>query len=540
MKRLSPALLLFFFLAACDLLAAREFLATGHHGAVSTGHELASRAALEMLARGGNAVDAAVAAGFMLSVVDPSNSGIGGDGFAVLKLPGGKYESWDASSRKPAAGLNGISTIGMPAEPALLLGMLRRYGSKSPAEVLAPAISASHDGFPVSAYLERRIEEKLRLFRDPQAQKTFAPEGRPLRAGEILRQPALAVTLERLASHGASDLYSGALSRLLLSDLSSRGSLYTIHDISSFEPRVSQPVSITVGSYTLIGPPPPCSSIAVMSGVRTIFEAERQSGSRLAPGDRLLLLERLLSRMTGSLADSVGSPGRFLRAPSRTPLPRPVEDDVPSSTTANEAPGETTHLVVWDSHGMIVSMTLTLGTHFGTGEYSPLGFFYNNELANFGKSYFTYPAGYPRNAGPISTKSPLIVLRGSKPVLAIGGAGAGRIVSNLVLILDALLHGEKNLQEAVMSPRYHISDRRRLLVEWSPAPLEPSIASAFPSYAIKPAGSDFFGLVSAVGVASSGFIAVGDYRRDGSAGAIDAIPSDITSPEGRNDIDIEQ
>lgn len=533
MKCRSLALLLLCTLPICNLATAREFLATGRHGAVSTGHELATRAALDMLARGGNAVDAAVAAGFMLAVVDPSNSGLGGDGFAVLKLPGGKYESWDASSRPPAAGLSGTSTIGIPAEPALLLGLLGTYGTKSPAEVLAPVISASRDGFPVSAYLERRIEEKLRQFRDAAALRTFAPEGRPLRAGEILRQPMLAVTLERLASHGASDLYSGALSKVLAADLAARGSYYNINDIIHFEPRIDKPVSISVGAYTLIGPPPPCSSIVVMSAIRMIFESEMASGSRLAPGDRLVLLERILSRMTCSLGDAVGSPGRFLRDANEAPRPRPREDDAPSSVISTEGPGETTHLVTWDRHGMIVSMTLTLGTHFGTAEYSPLGFFYNNELANFGKSYFTYPDGYPKDAGPISTKSPLIVLRGRQPILAIGGAGAGRIVSNLVTILDAVLHGEKSIQEAVMAPRYHISDRRSLFVEWSPAPPEPSVASAFPSYIIRPAGSDYFGLVSAVGIASSGFVAVGDYRRDGSAGAIDTMPFDITNQERR-------
>lgn len=527
MKRRSLALILCFFLASCDLLSAREYLAAGHDGAVSTGHELATRAAVDILARGGNAVDAAVAAGFMLAVVDPSNSGIGGDGFAVLKLPGGKFESWDASSRRPAAGVNGTSTIGIPSEPALLLGMLGKYGTRSASEVMAPAISASRDGFPVSAYLERRIEEKIRHFRGTEVLKTFAPEGRPLRAGEIIRQPTLAVTLGRLAAHGASDLYSGALSRTLSQDLAARGSSYSTEDINSCAPRIAQPVSVSVGEFTLVGPPPPCSAIAVMSGIRSIFEAERRTGSRLSLGQRLILLERLLSRMTGSLADSVGSPGRFLRDGDNRPPSRPAEEDSPSPTNLSEAPGETTHLVVWDRHGMIVSMTLTLGTHFGTGDYCPLGFFYNNELANFGTSYFTYPGSYPKDAGPISTKSPLIVLHGSRPVLAIGGAGAGRIVSNLVLIVDAVLHGEKTLHEAVMSPRYHISNRRSLLVEWSPVPPEPSVASAFPSCLIRPPGSDFFGLVSAIGVASTGLVAVGDYRRDGSAGAIQTSPSAI-------------
>lgn len=514
------------FSASAEVVSARDFLSVGRHGAVSTGHELATRAALEMLARGGNAVDAAVAAGFMLAVVEPSNSGIGGDGFAVLKRADGKYEAWDASIRRPAAGL-GRSAIGIPTEPALLLRLLEKHGTMPAADVLAPAISAARDGFPVSSYLERRIDEKIQYFHDAEAIATFAPSGRPLRAGETLKQPLLAETLVRLAANNPAELYSGALSSILIADLSSRKSSYTAHDISSYEPRISRPIAVSVGSYTLIGPPPPCASIAVMTGIREIFEQERASGTRISLDKRLLLLEHLLRTMTNSLANSIRSPRRFLQDAGGVPAPVAPEAGTSQAASAAETSGETTHLVTWDASGMIVSMTLTLGTHFGTCDYSPLGFFYNSELANFGSSYFRYPRAYPNDAGPISTKSPLIILHGSKPIIAIGGAGAGRIISNLVLIIDALLHGEKTLYEAVMAPRFHISNHRLLQIEWSPENQALSSSSSFVPPTVKPAGSDFFGLVSAVGIASSGFIAVGDYRRDGSAGAIRTAPQPL-------------
>jgi len=504
---------------------ARDLISTGRFGAVSTGHERATEAALQMLERGGNAVDAAVAAGFMLAVVDPSNSGLGGDGFALLRIPGAGYEAWDASIRCPADPSSGTSDIGMPTEPALLLHMLEKYGTRSPAEVLAPAITAARSGFPVTSYLERRIDDKIQTLKDVEAVKIFAPTGRPLRTGELLCQPLLADTLMKLSESGASSFSSGPLAANLIDDMKRRGSSYTLDDILSFNVRISSPVAVSIGSYTLIGPPPPCSSVAVMAALRAVFDHERRLGQRLSLDNRLIILDRLFSRITSSLARSIQSPRRFL-LDAAGPLARPfgTTDEPSFAEQAAEPSGETTHLVTWDRNGMIVSMTLTLGTHFGTGDFSPLGFFYNNELANIRHRYFNYPKDYPKDAGPLSTKSPFIILNGTSPVLAIGGAGAGRIVSNLFLILDSILHNEKSLPDAVQSPRIHVEGKKELQVEWSPLKSALSTQDTWKQSCTKPAGADYFGLISAIGAASGTLTAVGDYRRDGAAGALDIPP----------------
>ena len=125
-RQLAPCVLLFAVLTLSASADARDLVSTGRFGAVSTGHEWATEAALKMLERGGNAVDAAVAAGFMLAVVEPSNSGLGGEGFALLRIPGAGYESWDASIRCPADPFAGTSDIGMPTEPSMLLLLLKK------------------------------------------------------------------------------------------------------------------------------------------------------------------------------------------------------------------------------------------------------------------------------------------------------------------------------------------------------------------------------------------------------------------------------
>ncbi|HNW36361.1 MAG TPA: gamma-glutamyltransferase, partial [Candidatus Ozemobacteraceae bacterium] len=331
--------------------------------------------------------------------------------------------------------------------------------------------------------------------------------------------------LLKLSEAGTSPFASGPLAAQLTDDLKRRGSRYTLNDIISFNVRISSPIAVSIGSFTLIGPPPPCSSVAVMAALRAVFDHERRLGQRLSLDNRLIILDRLFSRITSSLAQSIRVPRRFL-SDAAGPLSRPfgTTEEMPFTEQADEPPGETTHLVTWDRNGMIVSMTLTLGTHFGTGDYSPLGFFYNNELANIRHRYFTYPKDYPQDAGPVSTKSPFIILNGSRPILAIGGAGAGRIVSNLFLIIDSVLHHEKSLPEAVQAPRFHVQGKRVLLVEWSPQ--KPPLSSRGPWHrpGTKPAGADYFGLVSAVGAASGTLTAVGDYRRDGAAGALDIAP----------------
>ncbi|HEY9069013.1 MAG TPA: gamma-glutamyltransferase, partial [Candidatus Ozemobacteraceae bacterium] len=131
-------LILVLFVILPHAATAREFVSAGGTDAVSTGHERATEAALVMFKRGGNAVDAAVAAAFLLAVVEPSNSGLGGDGFAILRLPGRGFEAWDASIRLPPCAATGPSSIGMPTEPAFLLELHGRHGTLPRAEVLAP------------------------------------------------------------------------------------------------------------------------------------------------------------------------------------------------------------------------------------------------------------------------------------------------------------------------------------------------------------------------------------------------------------------
>jgi len=497
----------------------RCFITQGNAGAVSCGHPLAAAAALQILRAGGNAVDAAIAAGFMLGVVDFSNSGIGGDGFALVYLPDGRVEAWDASVKRPrqAGSRKIVNHIGLPTVPELLLRLRRQYGSQPLVTLVKSAVSAAADGFKISAYLEKTIEKTLPKIKDPAAIRFLAPHGYPLRAGQILRQPLLAKTLTEIAKDNGRSFYRGDTAKSLITNMQKHGSEYRISDLALFRTRQVKPVRRDWQDYSLYGNPPPACSIA------SIKLAEDLLNSRIdlheqRPEDILATARtgrRILQARYENMADCLADPYRFIEFADNIVVNRSgdvVED------------GNTTHLCVADKNGMLVSMTLTLGSHFGTGEFSPAGFFYNNGLRNFTDVVSGYPGDYPAYAGPISTKSPVIVTRNGRPVLAIGGAGSERIVFNTGLALARFLQRPQQTDHLISSPRYFLDHRQKLIVEWQPdTSLVKTLEQWFPEVTVKPGCDDYFGLLSAIIVESSQFKALADPRRDGSCAACDLI-----------------
>jgi len=193
--------------------------------------------------------------------------------------------------------------------------------------------------------------------------------------------------------------------------------------------------------------------------------------------------------------------------------------------TGDEQPENTTHLVVWDRRGMIVSMTLTLGSHFGTGDFCPLGFFYNNELRLF-RFASAAPADPEADEGPITTKCPILVLRDDRPILALGGAGNTRIIANVAYVLWSVLVGNLALPQAVAAPRLSLATNGNVGLEWHIG-VETDLAALASdgiTCKIREPGEDTFGLISAIQASGTGLLAVGDYRRDGSAGAVRRDP----------------
>jgi len=497
----------------------RCFVATGNAGAVSCGHPLAAAAALQTLREGGNAVDAAITAGFMMGVVDFSNSGLGGDGFALVYRPDGLVEAWDASVKRPrfAGSSKIVNHIGLPTVPELLLRLRRRYGSRPLVGLMQPAVSAAANGFKISAYLEKTIEKTLPNIDDPAAISFLAPHGYPLRAGQILKQPLLARTLAEIARDDGRSFYRGDSAKALIADMQKHGSEYRISDLALFKTRQVKPIRRDWQDYSLFGNPPPACSIA------SIKLAEDLLSSRIdlheqRPEDILATARAgrsILQARYENMADCLTDPYRFIE----------FADNVVVNQSGDVVKnGNTTHLCVADRDGMMVSMTLTLGSHFGTGEFSPGGFFYNNGLRNFTDVVSGYPDNYPADAGPISTKSPVIVTRNGQPALAIGGAGSERIVFNTGLALARYLRRPQQTDHLLSAPRYFLDHRQKLVVEWQPdTSFIKTLEQWFPETTVKPGCDDYFGLLSAIIVEGGQFKALADPRRDGSCAAYDQV-----------------
>ncbi|HNV72842.1 MAG TPA: gamma-glutamyltransferase, partial [Candidatus Ozemobacteraceae bacterium] len=372
-----------------------------------------------------------------------------------------------ASSPPPRRDPTYDHRIGFPAETALLLRLHQDHGTLALPQIMAPAIRAAQTGFIVTGYLETQIAKGLKKFSDPEARALFAPNGRPIRAGERLRQTALARTLMRIAADHGESFYRGDDAHIMVRDLQARGAKFVTDDFASFRPRPMVPLTLEVGAYRLIGTPPPSSAIVALALIREWFRRRWNLDDPADAIDHLRVVRALINLKHSRLASCWQKPLRFLEladdAVRQTTMQ--LDDENALSTSEDEPPEHTTHLVVWDKTGMIVTMTLTLGTHWGTKDFCPLGFFYNSEGLLFRHAGHTFPADYPTTVGPISAKSPVLVLKDRKPLMAIGGAGSNRIVANVGTIAGAVLFGGHRLEEALHAPR-RMPDPQKLYLEW--------------------------------------------------------------------------
>lgn len=491
----------------------RQFNAEGSFGAVSTGHPLATEAAVKFLRSGGNAVDAAVAAAFMLGVVDFSNSGIGGDGYALIRIPSGQIMAWDGSVKLPlqSSGKPGSHPLGLPAIPEMLLKILRIYGSRDQAEIMEPAISACLNGFRISAYMEKVVEKSLLKITDPAAIKFLAPEGFPLRAGQNFQQPQLAETLAEMAADGGRSFYRGKTAARIVADMQKHGSDYTAADLAAYRSSPARPFRFPFRNFTIYGNPPPASSIATIRLINELLDSGIDLNN-LQPAQIVNVArigKNLLDIKYRGIAECINNPQRFML------ISKPVE-----SENAHEDISNTTHLCVWDHNGMIVSMTLTLGSHFGTGQFSPAGFFYNNGLRNYSSEVGGYQADYPRLAGPVSAKSPLIILKNNLPFIAIGGAGSNRIIFNTALAAARAIQSQNAFKELNRRPRFFMDYKNKLHIEWYPGVHLNDYQSIHQNTELRIGCDDYFGLVSSIIASDSELLAIADHRRDGSCAAI--------------------
>lgn len=498
-------------------------------GAVVSAHPLATRAGLKILEDGGNAADAAVATALVLAVVYPQAGNLGGGGFAVWVPREGEPNTLDFRELAPAGFIpelyqdaagevvpeRSLATplaVGVPGTPAGLYELYRRYGSKAQgltfADLCEPAISLAREGFQVDAWLARDLRSsgaRARLEADPGARELFYPGGAPLAEGQVLKQPRLAATLERLARGGSKAFYGGPIAEAIVQSLRAadeRAGIVagshsmTLEDLASYKVEQRKPLVGRFRGYEVISMGPPSSGGLVLLQVLAVLngfplDAERAAAlSAFELGDdpsntvcgvsprRVHWWIEALRMAFADRAMHLGDPDKHA-VPVRSLLSagwvarRRVS--IGEHARPNVAPwapdpppesDQTTHLSVLDGEGNAVSLTTTLNTSFGSGILvAEAGFLLNNELDDF-----SIQAGTPNLYGlvggeanqlaprkrPLSSMTPTVVRRSNGAVsLVIGSPGGPKIITAVLQVVLRVLVLEQDLESAIRAPRMH-------------------------------------------------------------------------------------
>ncbi len=476
------------------------------HAMVASVHELASRAGVEIMQAGGNAVDAAVATGFALAVVHPEAGNIGGGGFMLMRTATGEVRFIDFREKAPAAATEnmyldaqgnvvpdlsviGYKAIGVPGSVAGLVYAEKKYGKLTLAQVMAPAIKLAREGFALAYEDVQEIKDDKHLAEFADSRRIFQRNGNFYQPGDVLKQPELARTLDRIAQN-PDDFYHGALARELAAAIQKGGGLVTAADLAAYEVKERTPVRGTYRGYEIIGAPPPSSGGTTLIESLNILEGFdlAKTGNRSA--ETIHLTVEAFRRAFYDRADFMGDPD-FARVPvpqlidkkyaaawrstidplHASPskgLKRPPFADlerVASHPTTVREPENTTHYSVVDAEGNAIAVTTTLNDTFGSRVTAEgLGFLLNDEMDDF-SSKQGVPNSYgliqgPANAigpnkRPLSAMTPTIVLKDGKLFLVLGSPGGPTIITTVANILMGVIDFGLDIQEAVNAPRFH-------------------------------------------------------------------------------------
>lgn len=474
---------------------ASRSVALAQRGMVCTSQPLASSAGLEVLRGGGNAVDAAVAAAAVLNVVEPYNTGIGGDCFALVWSARERcLFGLDGCGRSPAAatlaemkrrGLDavpgqGILTVTVPGTVDAWATALARFGTRSLAEVLAPAIHYAEAGYPVSELVAHQwgLSVEFGFLKNDAARRCFTVAGRAPRVGEVVRLPDLARTLGRIAAGGRDELYRGELAREIVALSQAEGGLLAASDLAEHASSWVEPISAEYRGYRLYEMPPSTQGVTALLalGVLASFDlgalepdsAEalhlRIEAVKLAFADRnayvadpaqtVVPLDRLLA--AGYARE------RAARIDPRRALPEAAPGLLPSGGRGGS---ETVYLTVADGEGNVVSLINSLYGPFGSGLVAgDTGIVLQNRGRGF-RLDPSHPSCLAPRKRPFHTLCPAMLFREGEPVVSFGVMGGDVQAQAHVQVVSNLVDFGANVQEALDAPRFHYLDGARVAFE---------------------------------------------------------------------------
>ena len=499
LRKFGPILLAIALL--CNMVVAREPV-RARHGMVASTNEVASRVGVEIMKRGGNAVDAAIAVAFALAVTHPPAGNLGGGGFMLIRLKDGRSTFIDYREMAPLLAHRNIyldkngdpikgeggSLVGYRAAgvPGTVRGMelaLKKYGSGKLtwSQLVEPARRLAANGFTVTHTLARWLgNSKDYLSTYAETKRIYLKGGALYKEGELFRQPELAATFARLQRFGPNEFYEGETARLIVADMKRNNGLMTLEDLRGYVAKERTPVRGNYRGHEIISAPPPSSGGAVLIEMLNILEGFELGKLEPSSSDRYHLMAEAMRRAFADRAEYMGDTD-FVKVPLAglidksyaTTLRSTIKTDR-ASTSAEVRAGrpagyesdDTTHFTVVDSEGNAVANTYTLNDSYGSSAtVKGVGILLNNEMDDFATKPGT-PNMYgliqgERNAvaprkRPLSAMTPTIVLRKDGSLwFTVGSPGGPTIINTVLCVITNIIDFEMNIQQAIDAPRIH-------------------------------------------------------------------------------------
>lgn len=469
------------------------------NGMVATQEALASDIGLKILKDGGNAVDAAVAVGFALAVTLPRAGNIGGGGFMmVYDAKQGKTVALDYREKAPSSASrdmyldkdgNAVSdlsryhglAVGVPGTVAGLLKALDDHGTMSRGQVMAPAIALAENGIEVTAGLSESLEALSdRLQKWPSTKKIFfKPDGSVYQPGELLRQPELAKSLKLIAAKGSDGFYKGETARKLVKAVNEAGGNMSLQDLVNYKAIARVPVKGDYRGYEIVSMPPPSSGGIHIVQILNILEGYPLKDYGQNSAQTIHLMSEAMQLAYADRAEYLGD-SDFIDVPASGLTSQAYADKLRSLINPNKATpaatikannplpyesDQTTHFSIVDKDGNAVANTYTLNFSYGTGLVAEgTGILLNNEMDDFSAKPGV-PNGYgliggdanavEANKRPLSSMSPTLVFKDSKPYIVTGSPGGSRIITTVTQVISNVIDHDMNIAEATHAPRIH-------------------------------------------------------------------------------------
>ena len=457
--------------------------ATGMNGVVSSAHYEATKVGIDIIKKGGNAIDAAVAVGFALSACEPYYSGIGGGGFMMIRFAKtGETKFIDFREYAPKKSdentwpkdkngnyvkyenMVGGASVAVPGDVKGFLYALEKYGTMDRKDVLDPAIKLAKYGFIVGPAFSETLKDYYEFYeKDPETLKTFYKDGLPYEVGELYKNEDLAKTLEIIKEKGEDGFYKGKIAKAIVESVQSAGGTLSLEDLENYKIKIRKPVEGDYRGYKIISSPPSSSGGTHIVEILNILENYDISSLKVNSSEYIHLFSEAFKLSFADRAKYMGDTA-FLDVPLKGLTSKEYAKELSKKIKLNKSlkyeagnpwiyeSKNTTHYSIMDKEGNMVAVTKSI--NYGSGITAKgTGIMLNNTMADFdtgaGKANSIEP-----NKIPLSSMSPTLVLKNNKPFMVVGSPGGTRIITTVAQVISKVIDHKMDIQEAIDSPRF--------------------------------------------------------------------------------------